>query len=214
MVSTIEVVHALDTGLSEVCQAMALLRAAGHDPETMPVGAGDRALVELVTDIDDRPIEFTAACPTCGVVNEIAIEPSVLAPYEPRSRWLGVGRGVREPTFGDLVDLPADPVRAAIALGRRCAVGDVADSATADALDELDASLAGPIDLDCVGCGAPVAVDVDIHRMALERLRALAARAEREVHLLATEYAWDLSTIESLPDARRARLARLVEEQS
>ena len=135
-------------------------------------------------------------------------------PYDPRSRWLGAGRGVREPTFGDLLDLPPDRADAAALLGRRCSFGDVTDTDARLALDELDVSLTGPIDVDCVDCGAPMSIEVDLELMALGRLRGLAARAEHEIHLLANAYAWELATIESLPDARRARLARAVEEGS
>jgi hypothetical protein len=36
------------------------------------------------------------------------------------------------------------------------------------------------------------------------------AEFDREVHLLASTYGWDLPTIEALPDQRRQRLAALV----
>lgn len=210
--SAIGVVHALDDGVSELHQVTALLCAAGHDAAAMPVGAGDRALVGLVAELTGAPLELTAACPACGAVNAVAVGPGELAPYEPRWRWLGRGCGVREPTYGDLADLPSDPVAAAALVARRCTIGAVRVVDAVAALDDVDCSLAGPIELRCVECATSMAVDVDIEQLALERLRGVAAQADHEVHLLAAEYAWDLQTIEALPDRRRARLAGLVEQ--
>lgn len=216
-VSAIEVVHALDVGVSELHQVTALLRAAGHEPDTMPIGVGDRVLVELVDRVTGAPIEFTVACPSCGAVNEIALGVAELTPHEPCSRWFGPGCGLREATYGDLDGLPRDVGAAAAAIARRCAIGpvdDLADDDLADAVDEVDRSLSGPVDLPCVACGDGIRVVVDAEHLALERLRDVAARADLEVHLLAARYGWDLATIEAMPDLRRARLARMVEQAS
>lgn len=217
VVSAIEVVHALDAGVSELHQVTSLLRAAGHEPDTMPIGVGDRLLVEFVGQLTGAPIEFTATCRSCGAVNEISLGPAELTPHEPCSRWFGPGRGLREATYGDLDGLPPDATAAAVAIGRRCAIGpvdDVADDDLAGAVDEVDRSLSGPVDLLCVECGGVVRVEVDAEHLALERLRDVAARAELDVHLLATRYGWDLATIEAMPDLRRRRLAQMVEQAS
>ena len=210
MTSAIEVLHAFDVGEDELHQVIALLRTTGRDPLDLPLGAGDRALVELAVSLTGALIEFTATCGGCGAINQLEVGPSVLPPYEPSSRWIGPGRGVREPTYADLVDLPADRATAAAMLGRRCSIGDVPADRSQDCLDAVDFALAGPIRTSCVGCGDVLEIDADLQRLALERLRAVAARVDREVHVLASAYAWDLATIEALADARRTRLADLV----
>ena len=212
--AAIEVVRALDAELSELAQVMALLRVAGHEPEQLPVAAGDRALMLLAAEVTGAPIEFTADCPNCGERNEVRIEAADLGPHEPRSAWLGPSEGVRQPAYGDLVDLPSEPTTAAAELARRCTHGSVRLERALAALDDIDDSLAGPIEMACVECAEPMSVDVDVELLAIEAMSALAARTEREVHLLATHYGWDLSTIEALPDARRSRLARMMEQPS
>ena len=46
--------------------------------------------------------------------------------------------------------------------------------------------------------------------LVIEALGELRSTVDREVHLLATTYGWDLTTIDALPDDRRQRLADLV----
>jgi hypothetical protein len=205
-------VAALDDATSELDQALALLERAGEaDPAAITLGAGDRLLVALVEQVTGRPIELTARCPACGETNEIVLSSDQLPEYCPRTRWLGVGLGVREPTYHDLFGLPRDERAAVLQLGGRCAVGVVPPAVAADELDEVDGSLVGPIDIRCVECGAAIDVEADAQQLALRCLRRRAEQIDREVHLLASHYGWDLATIEALPDARRERLTRMVE---
>lgn len=207
--SGIELLAALDDGTSELQQAMAVLRAAGHDPDTMPVAAGDRALLDIVRRVTGRPVELVVVCPVCSAPNEITLDLSSIPAHEPMSRWLAPGTGVREPTYRDLDGLPAEDGAAVSVLCARCSIGDVAAADGPAALDDIDQSLGGPLALSCVECGGTARVDADIEQVVLGRLRAFADDVEREVHLLASTYKWDLATIESLPDHRRRRLARL-----
>src|SRR5450631_4150514 len=96
----------------------------------------------------------------------------------------------------------------------RCRLGAVArpDQArgTWADLDRAEQSLAGPLRSACAECGEPVTVDADVVAMVLRGLAVVCAEFDREVHLLASTYGWDLPTIEALPDQRRQRLAALV----
>jgi hypothetical protein len=204
---------ALEGPATELDQALALLRAAGIErPEALPLGSGDRLLLELHRRLAGGDPELTAACPECGEVSAVWLSPGAVPPAAPRCALAGAGGGVREPTYGDLAGLPADPRAAERELLARCEVGAPArPTGTAD-LEAADDSLCGPLGMECVGCGAAVEVQVDVQRIALAGLVRAAAARDVEVHLLARGYGWPLETIEALPDARRRRLAGLIAE--
>lgn len=200
-------------GGTEADQAVAVLRWLGHDPLDMSLAVGDRLLLSLAEQLTGASIELTAPCPTCGEINVIEIAAASVADHWPVSRWLGPGRGLREPTYGDLQGLPTDPEQAVGVLAARCAVGPVEVGDAVAALDGLDDSLCGPIETDCIECAAPILVDADVQHLALRRLRLVTERVEWEIHMLASSYRWDLGTIRDLPDARRRRLAQLIEAE-
>lgn len=206
------ILAALTEPESEVGQALAVLETAGlEDVAALPVSRGDRELVALARRLTGRDLELVADCPSCGLLNEVALAPDALPPAVPRAAALG-GGGVREPTYGDLLDLPEDMDEATAELLRRCTVGAPDLPPTPAALELVDDTLSGPIDFACAECGAPVSIDADVQQVALARLGELARDLEREVHLLAAAYGWSLAEIEGLPDSRRRRLATLVSE--
>jgi hypothetical protein len=122
------------------------------------------------------------------------------------------GGGVRQPSYSDLVGLPTDRGHAEAELLRRLVVGSPRRAPRPDDLERVDDSLAGPIALDCVGCGRRIEAAVDVQLLVLQLLAGLLAGVDHEVHALASAYHWSLDAIESLPDDRRARLAELVLE--
>jgi hypothetical protein len=199
---------------SELGQVLALLRAAGDpDPGAMLVGTGDRRLLDLAARLTGGPPEVAVACPGCGELNSVELSGTALPPAAPACAWWGPGGGLRPPTYADLeAAAEAGPVDGAGALLARCTVGTPPRPPTAADAAWADDTLSGPIQLACVACGEPVELDLDVQRVALERLMARAREVEREIHLLARAYQWDLATIEALPDARRRRLARLVDD--
>jgi len=69
--------------------------------------------------------------------------------------------------------------------------------------------LSGTVHAACTECGAPVSELVDVQRLVTSAVAEAVAEVDVEVHLIASRYGWDLATIESLGDARRARLAVL-----
>jgi hypothetical protein len=206
------VLAALTESDTELGQAVAVLEAAGAgDVAALPVSQGDRELAALAQDLGGRELELVAPCPRCGVLNAVSLDPERLPAPAPRVAVLGRG-GVREPTYGDLLDLPGDSQEALDELLARCTVGEPLRRPTAAALELVDDALSGPIALTCVGCQEPITIDADVQRLALVRLAECAREVEREVHLLAAAYHWSLAEIEALPDARRRQLAALVSE--
>ena len=204
-------IAALGSAGDELGQVLALHRAAGvHEPERLAVSVGDRRLLALHRLLTGRDVEVAATCTACDAVSVAVLSPHTVAPPAARTAWLGPGGGLREPTYGDLLELPADPRAAEAELLRRCTVGTPARAPGADELERVDDSLAGPIRLACAACGAAVEVAVDVERLVLEGLQRHAAEIELEVHLLAGAYGWSLPAIEALPDERRRRFARLV----
>ena len=202
---------ALEGPATELDQALALLRACGVErPEALPLGAGDRMLLELHRRLVGRDPELTAACPECGEVSAVWLSPDAVPPAAPRCALAGPGGGLREPTYADLAGLPADAAAAERELLARCTVGAPSRAPGRADLEAADDSLCGPLGLECVACGAAVEVHVDVQRIALGGLVRAAAARDVEVHLLGRGYGWPLETIEALPDARRRRLAGLV----
>ena len=213
MTRSAAIVSALDEGEDELGQVLALHRAAGiEQPERLALGAGDRLLLRLHEKVTGRAAEVTVTCGACETVNAVALTAETVPAARERMRPLGRGGGLREPAYADLRDLPADAGDASTELLRRCRVGSPEHEPSADDLELVDDSLAGPLCLTCVGCGAAVEAVTDVERLVLELLQRHAHDVETEVHLLASAYHWELGTIEELPDNRRERLARLVAE--
>jgi hypothetical protein len=205
----------LDGPSTEVAQVVALLRAAGfEEPDRLSVGEGDRQLLALYRSVTGDELELLAACPACGELSEAQVDPGQVPPARPRAAVLDRGGGLREPTYGDLLDLPADPAQAIAELCRRCIVGSPARAPEADDLELVDDSLAGPIVIACSACSSPIAVDLDVEQAVLERLVRRARDIDRQIHALASAYHWSLSEIESLGEERRQTLAELITEAS
>lgn len=204
-------IAALGSSEDELGQVLALLRAAGVDePERLSVAVGDRGLLELHRRLTGRDVEVAVTCRACGTINAARISTENAPETAPRSVPLGPGGGVRGPTYGDLLGLPADPAEAMRELLRRCTVGTPSRAAVPEELEQVDDSLTGPILLDCIECGEPLEVAADVERLVLVGLQRYALDVEHEIHLVAGAYGWSLATIEGLPDERRRRLARFV----
>jgi hypothetical protein len=216
--SRLALLRALEEADSEFGEAIALLRACGiADCLRYPIGVIDRLLLQAHRAVLHRDLEVAVACPACGVLNGLPLGLDDVPEYSPRSAWCGPGIGVREPTGADLADLPDDADEAALELDARCRIGPAAGSdaglakgpAAAGALDRADQSLCGTIRVACIECGAQVSEFVDVQRLVTAAVAEAVADVDVEIHLIAARYGWDLATIESLPDARRERLAEL-----
>lgn len=208
--SRLSLLRALEDAGSEFAEAIALLQACGiADGLSYPVGVIDRLLLQAHRAVLHRDPEVVAACPACGVLNALPLGIDDVPAYEPRSAWCGPGSGLREPTGADLAGLPEDDEAAVRELERRCRIGPAAGPRAPAALDHTEQSLSGIVHAACTECGAPVDQLVDVQRLVTAAVAGTVAEVDVEVHLIASRYGWDLATIESLGDARRARLAAL-----
>lgn len=206
-------VAALGSSATELGQVLALHRAAGvQEPERLTISVGDRWLLATYRELTARDVELAATCAGCEAMSVAVLSPTTVPPEAPRTAWLS-GGGLREPTYGDLLELPADPEAAEIELLRRCTVGTPARAPSPEDLERVDDSLAGPIRFACVECGAALEVGADVERLVLEGIQWQAVEIEFEIHLLARAYGWSLPAIEALPDGRRRRFARLVADE-
>ena len=181
-----------------------LARYEVTDPAALPVGAADRTLLSMHEQILGYALEYTASCTACGELTSLPLGRSDVGEHAPRCAWCSPGIGAREPTYADLAAASGD----ASALLARCSIGT---GARLDDLARIEGSLSGPLHSTCVGCGQALVVDVDVMALALHAIGAVRGDIDREVHLIASGYGWDLATIESLPDDRRSRLATFVE---
>lgn len=211
---------AFDDGTDLLSQAVAVLRTRPDwceltfyevdDPADLPIGAADRRLLLAYEEVAGGPLDVTALCGACGGRTTLALTGSSVGRHVWASVLTGEGSGLREPSYADLLACAGEPA----AILARCRIGagagpDQARGTWAD-LDRAEQSLAGPLRSACAECGEPVTVDADVVAMVLRGLAVVCAEFDREVHLLASTYGWDLPTIEALPDQRRQRLAALV----
>jgi hypothetical protein len=208
--SRLDVLRAVEEAGSEFWEGIALLRACGApDCLTYPIGVIDRLLLQAHRAVLRRDLEVVAVCPACGCLNALPLGADDVPPYEPRSAWCGPGAGVREPTGADLTGLPDDAETAAQELDRRCRIGPAGGPRDDDGLDRVDQSLSGTVHAACTDCGAALSEFIDVQGLVTAAIADAVCEVDVEVHLIASRYGWDLGTIESLPDTRRARLAAL-----
>lgn len=208
--SRLKLLRDLDVADGELVQALAILSACGvDDSPALPLGIVDRLLLQAHRAVLGTNLELVVSCADCGVLNELPLGPSDVPDYAPRSGWCGPGAGVREPAATDLVGLPTDPDAASRILVERCAVGPAEEPRDSAALDWAEQSLCGAVEFSCIECGTRITEFVDVQCLVTSAVAAAAAEADVEVHLLASQYGWDLASIEALPEARRRRLAAL-----
>lgn len=207
------VVH-LATGLDAAStlleQALAVLRicppaadlafARVDDPADLPVGLADRALLTAHEELLGVPLEHTMACDRCSELTTLPLARGDIPEHYPHSALTGPSSGVREPTWRDLLDSGDD----AVTLLNRCTVGA---GGTLEDLARIEGSLSGPLHAICAGCGTHLELDVDVMALVLHALGAVPADLDRDIHILASRYGWELAVIEALPDHRRRRLA-------
>jgi hypothetical protein len=213
--SRIDLLHAVEDTDSEFAVAVAVLGACGvTDWASLPVGVIDRLLLRAHRAVLHRDLEVAVSCPQCGTLNGLPLGPGDVPGYAPRTAWCSPGAGIREPTGADLVGLPDDADAAAAELETRCLTGPAgaagsAGTAAPGGLERADQSLCGTVRVACVACGGPVTAFIDVQFLVTTAITDAVAGVDVEIHLIASRYGWDLATIESLGDARRARLAAL-----
>jgi hypothetical protein len=198
------------------------LLAGVPEPDDVPVGELNRALLETWrSEFGDR-IDCVAACSACGERLEFELSASgILAAGGPGDlpalEHGGRRLTLRIPTPRDLdaVAGAASPALAKRELARRCAgVGDESDAeldaladAVSAALEAADPHIAVSVALSCPACeaGFRATVDVGAHLWAAVDNRA--RRVIAEVADLATAYGWTEDEVLRLPPARRRAYA-------
>ena len=149
-----ELLDEFEQAEGELEQVLAVLRSCGVErPETLPLGEGDRALLAAHRELTGRDVELTVTCSDCGEVSSAWLEPEQLPFPAPSLARLGSGGGLREATYEDLLDLPADDSEDELL--RRCTVGAPGRPPTPDDAELVDRSLSGPLLIDCVELRRP-----------------------------------------------------------
>lgn len=210
----------------------------GHSAEFLTVGERDRRLAALRRSIFGPTVAATAACPACGEPAELAFAfDDVLPPAPPAGqgdpaagtvRHGGYEVDFRLPTTADLAAVaaarPGDAGRAAEALLRRCVVGAIGPSGTAEDVAALpgevveavsaaiaDADPAADVELElaCPACGHRWTSPLDVAAFVWQEVDAWAERTLLEVDALARAYGWPEPAVLALSPWRRQRYLEL-----
>ncbi|WP_331755563.1 hypothetical protein [Streptomyces sp. NBC_01643] len=208
--SRVMLLRLLSDASTELDEVLTLLGACGVPGcADLPIGVIDRLLLVAHRAVTGRDLELVVSCPACGALSELPLGASDVPSHTPRCSWCGPGAGVREPVGADLLGLPVDGAEAARELLRRCSVGPAEGGRDQAALDRAEQSLCGNVRVACTSCRGPIEHYVDVQHLVATAVASAVADVDVEVHLIASRYKWDLSTIELLPEKRRARLAAL-----
>ncbi|MBA2954120.1 hypothetical protein GON03_07290 [Nocardioides sp. MAH-18] len=209
---------------------MSLLVALdGPAAARVTLGTHHRELLALHRDLLGTTLEAVVTCRHCGTDSEFPVPAEAVldlpAPVPGNVVAVEVG-GAREtfrlPTVEDLDATRGlaydDAVRR---LAVRTHVGGAAPALDSGdiarltaAWDEADPAGDVTVDVDCVGCGVPLAVSVDPAEFVARDLDRFLDRLVREVHALATAYGWTEDAILALPTSRRRRYLELVDTRA
>jgi hypothetical protein len=191
-----------------------LLRALGDDaPESLPIGARDRALLAHRERWFGPHFETVADCPQCGTTAELTFETPPITPAASSMRRITAGGANLEYRLPDTRDLLAIADCSSVAearqrLAARCVDGEVTLApeiidAIAVAMSEADPDGDLRVAITCPDCGHAWDAVFDPASHFWSEVEASALRVLREVDALATAYGWSEREILSLPLARR-----------
>ncbi len=198
-------------------RAARLLRALGEPaPETLTLGTATRRLVAHRADVVGGPLEAVAACPACGVVNAMAVDPlswleTTDAPLPPVVEAAGWRLLPRLLTVADL-EAAAYAADGAAFLRERALIAATGPDAAlpAEAVAALEAALeaAEPladaeVGFTCVACGHGWTLAFEPASFLAEELAARAKRLMAEVATLARAFGWSEAEVLALPAERR-----------
>jgi len=165
-------------------------------------------------------------CGACGALFDIPVDQSRLPVSEPgptypftKARLDGTEYRLRVPTGADqeVVATVADSARARQLLAWRCMLDEgkpapedldePALEAIETALEAITPEAAVEVETACPECDHPQRVYIDPYTI----LETTAGELYDEIHILATTYHWDETTILALPRARRRRYLDLID---
>jgi hypothetical protein len=221
-------------GLPSPRRALALLRAAcpessGEEIAALTLGQRDDLLLQLREHLFGSRLDLSVPCPSCREPLESTLEVGALGIGADRAAPVPSAleqslriedRCIRfhAPTAGDLVDLPADPAAARLALLSRCVIEaspsdrsgtgvetlpDAVVDAISKAMSAADPHADTELALACPGCGHRWQCAFDIAAFLWHEIDAWAQRTLREVHALARGYGWCEDDILALTPTRR-----------
>lgn len=216
-------------GLPSPRRALALLRAACPDSSgeaiaALTLGQRDDLLLQLREHLFGSRLDLAVPCPNCREPLESTLEVAEVragpAPAALEQRLRIDDRCIRfhAPTAGDLVDLPADPGAARLALLSRCVIEasstdqngagvetlpDAVVEAISTAMSAADPHADTELALACPACGHRWQCAFDIAAFLWREIDAWAQRTLREVHALARGYGWREDDILALTPTRR-----------
>jgi hypothetical protein len=210
--------------LSPPRRALALLAYAHPEHGTdvlnaLTLGQRNAELARLRMALFGRTLDLVAQCPQCSTALELALDAQAFAAADapssaPPIDCDGTLVQVRAATAGDLVDLPGEAELAQRTLAQRCIVvangqgiapelSDAALAAIGDALAQADPAATSELVLDCPDCATRWAAAFDIAALLWREIDAWARRTLRDVHALASAYAWTEREVLALSPTRR-----------
>lgn len=186
---------------------------------TLTLGQRNAWLAQLRVALFGRNLDLVAQCPQCSTALEFALDAQAFivasAPLpSQRVDCDGACVQVRAVTAADLLDLPDDARLAQHRLARRCIVdaerpgieaelSDASLAAIADALAAADPAATAELLLDCPDCATRWPAAFDIAALLWREIDAWARRTLRDVHAIASTYAWSERDVLALSPTRR-----------
>jgi hypothetical protein len=217
------------------CALLAQIVPGGQEAaEQLPIGERDAYLLDLYAVLFGPQLDATAACPSCGAIQEFKLDVDELlhatTTHQSATLEWTDGEftvGFRLPNSVDLSAIEAtvsEPEAERLLLHRCCtpalagdraiAAEDLPDAAKASltaAMAAADPQALTELSLNCPDCGHAWEDALDIGSYLLEALGHWAERIFDQVHLLASSYGWGESDILALSSQRRARyLSRIL----
>lgn len=195
-----------------------------QDVAGLPLGALNRAVLELRRTCFGSRLEAFADCPECGQRHELVLEVQDLlgkAPSGGKVEPIDVGEyRFRVPDSRDLaaVAFADDAEAAAIQILRRCCLSGVEDPAVLaelleqveQAMEAQDPAASFEVELTCQECSSVCLVALRIGDIVWSEIQARARLLLSEVHAISRSYGWTESEILSLTPQRRAAYIELV----
>ncbi|MEA2569394.1 MAG: hypothetical protein QOI24_1395 [Acidobacteriota bacterium] len=201
-----------------------LLETLTGDAEAagMAVGARDRGLLDLRTQLGGGVFDGVATCPACGTKLELTFDTPPVQDADPISP-VSIGELLIEfrlPDSRDLVAIAGESSidDARLLLAKRCLISATRDgvgiamppldddvlAALSDAMSRSDPDGDLRMDVSCPECAHAWDMLFDPATYVWRELDAAAVAAMREVDALAAAYGWSEQQILSIPRSRRA----------
>jgi len=200
--------------------------------EALPVADVEVLLLELRRLMFGEWVRGEAACPsrTCGARVDVSFRVGdYLAHHAPRpvrdvqpdgeEGWLTLRNApvrFRLPLAADCMAVNGRPDAERLMIARCVDPPELPQrllGRVARALSLLAPPLADVVQGRCPECGSDLAVYFDPQDFTLRELRGEASLVFEEVHLLASRYHWSEASIMSMPRARRAQYAELIQRE-